>query len=52
MNIYVDALGTVTPTYTVTVYSQITGRVVSVHYNEGQMVKQGRSAGRHRSAPL
>jgi membrane fusion protein, multidrug efflux system len=41
MNIYVDALGTVTPTYTVTVYSQITGRVMAVHYQEGQMVKQG-----------
>ncbi len=41
MNIFVDALGTVTPTYTVTVYSQITGRVVSVYYKEGQMVKQG-----------
>ena len=41
MNIFVDALGTVTPTYTVTVYSQITGRVVSVYYKEGQMVKVG-----------
>ena len=28
-------------TYTVTVYSQVTGRVVSVHYKEGQMVKVG-----------
>jgi multidrug efflux system membrane fusion protein len=41
MNIYVDALGTVTPTYTVTVYSQITGRVMAVYYREGQMVKEG-----------
>jgi multidrug efflux pump subunit AcrA (membrane-fusion protein) len=41
MNIYVDALGTVTPTYTVTVYSQITGRVMAVHYHEGQMVQKG-----------
>jgi membrane fusion protein, multidrug efflux system len=38
---YIDALGTVTPTYTVTVYSQITGTVMSVHYQEGQMVKKG-----------
>ncbi len=41
INIYVDALGTVTPTYTVTVYSQITGRVMAVHYSEGQMVRKG-----------
>ena len=41
MPVYVDALGTVTPVYTVTVYSQITGRVMAVHYREGQMVKQG-----------
>jgi multidrug efflux system membrane fusion protein len=41
INVYVDALGTVTPTYTVTVYSQITGKVMSVHYREGQMVHKG-----------
>ncbi len=41
INIYVTALGTVTPTYTVTVYSQITGRVMAVHYREGQMVRKG-----------
>jgi membrane fusion protein, multidrug efflux system len=41
IGIYVDALGTVTPTYTVTVYSQITGRVMEVHYREGQMVRKG-----------
>lgn len=41
MGIYVDALGTVTPTYTVTVFSQITGRVMEVHYREGQMVRKG-----------
>jgi membrane fusion protein, multidrug efflux system len=41
MGIYVTALGTATPTYTVTVYSQITGRVVEVHYREGQMVSKG-----------
>jgi membrane fusion protein, multidrug efflux system len=39
--IYVTGLGTVTPTYTVTVYSQITGRVMEVHYREGQMVRKG-----------
>lgn len=43
INIYVNALGTVTPTYTVTVYSQITGRVMKVNYTEGQLVKEGDS---------
>jgi membrane fusion protein, multidrug efflux system len=38
---YVFALGTVTPTYTVTVYSQITGSVTTVHYHEGQLVHKG-----------
>jgi multidrug efflux system membrane fusion protein len=41
IGIYVNALGTVTPTYTITVYSQITGRVMEVHYREGQMVRKG-----------
>lgn len=41
INIYVNAIGTVTPVYTVTVYSQITGQVMSVHYREGQMVRKG-----------
>ncbi len=41
INIYVNGIGTVTPTYTVTVYSQITGQVMSVHYREGQMVRKG-----------
>ena len=41
MNIYVDALGTVTPTNTVTVYSQITGRIMAVHYRESQLVYKG-----------
>jgi multidrug efflux system membrane fusion protein len=38
---YVDALGTVTPVSTVNVYTQITGKVVGVHYSEGQMVRKG-----------
>jgi membrane fusion protein, multidrug efflux system len=41
MNIYVDALGTVTPLYTVTLYSQITGQVMAVHYHEGEIVNKG-----------
>jgi membrane fusion protein, multidrug efflux system len=41
IDIYVDALGTVTPIYTVTLYSQITGQVIEVHYQEGQLVNKG-----------
>jgi membrane fusion protein, multidrug efflux system len=43
INIYVDALGTVTPTATVTLYSQITGRVMAVYYHEGQLVRKGQA---------
>jgi multidrug efflux system membrane fusion protein len=43
MNVYVDALGTVTPIATVTLYSQITGRVMAVYYHEGQVVKKGQA---------
>jgi multidrug efflux system membrane fusion protein len=41
MNVYITALGTVTPANTVTIYSQITGKVLSVHYREGQLVRRG-----------
>jgi multidrug efflux system membrane fusion protein len=41
MPVYISAIGTVTPVYTVMVYSQVTGRIVAVHYRQGQMVKQG-----------
>jgi multidrug efflux system membrane fusion protein len=41
INVYVTALGTVTPVATVTLYSQITGVVMSVHYREGQIVYKG-----------
>jgi multidrug efflux system membrane fusion protein len=41
INIYDDALGTVTPLATVTIYSQITGRVMNVYYREGQIVSKG-----------
>jgi len=41
INIFVDALGTVTPIATVTLYSQITGQVIAVHYKEGQIVNKG-----------
>ncbi|SFS12106.1 membrane fusion protein, multidrug efflux system [Granulicella pectinivorans] len=41
MDIFLDALGTVTPVATVNVYSQVSGRVLSVNYREGQMVHKG-----------
>jgi multidrug efflux system membrane fusion protein len=41
IDIYDDAIGTVTPVYTVTLYSQITGKVLAVHYREGQIVEKG-----------
>jgi multidrug efflux system membrane fusion protein len=41
IGLYVEALGTVTPVATVNVYTQITGKVVGVHYSEGQMVRRG-----------
>jgi membrane fusion protein, multidrug efflux system len=39
--IFNDALGTVTPVYTVTIYPQVSGRVTAVHYKEGQIVRKG-----------
>jgi len=41
INVYVQALGTVTPLRTITVYPQITGQIESVHFREGQIVKKG-----------
>ena len=41
MPIYLDALGTVTPTATVTVRSQISGVLQTVNFTEGQMVQKG-----------
>ncbi len=43
IGLYVDALGTVTPLSTVSLYSQVTGRVMAVNYREGQMVHKGQS---------
>ena len=39
--IYVDALGTVTPSATVTVTPQVSGVLTNVPFQEGQMVKAG-----------
>ncbi len=41
IGVYVEALGTVTPVYTVTVTSRVQGQIMAVHYREGQMVRKG-----------
>lgn len=41
IGVYINALGTVTPISTVNIYSQVSGRVVAVHYREGQTVHKG-----------
>jgi multidrug efflux system membrane fusion protein len=40
IDIYLDALGTVTPVYTVTVTSRVGGELTEVDYREGQMVRK------------
>ena len=41
IGVYLDAIGTVTPVYTASIFSQVTGVVVGVNYQEGQIVKKG-----------
>ena len=41
IGVYLDALGTVTPVYTVTVTSRVQGEITQVYYHEGQMVRKG-----------
>src|SRR5271165_2116118 len=41
IGIYLNALGTVTPVYTVTVTSRVQGEITQVYYREGQMVQKG-----------
>lgn len=41
MGEYIEALGTVTPVYTVTVASRVVGQLTEVHYKEGQIVHKG-----------
>jgi len=41
IGVYLTAIGTVTPVYTASIVSQVTGQVLSVHYREGQLVSKG-----------
>jgi multidrug efflux system membrane fusion protein len=41
IGVFINALGTVTPVYTVTVTSRVVGELKEVHYSEGQIVHKG-----------
>jgi membrane fusion protein, multidrug efflux system len=41
IGVYLDAIGTVTPVYTASITSQVTGPVIAVHFTEGQIVRKG-----------
>ena len=41
IGVYIESIGTVTPVYTASIYNQVTGNVVDVHFKEGQFVKKG-----------
>ena len=41
INVYLEAIGTVTPVYTASITSQVNGQVLEVHYREGQIVAKG-----------
>jgi multidrug efflux system membrane fusion protein len=40
IGVYLEAIGTVTPVYTATITSQVSGPILEVHYKEGQIVKK------------
>ncbi len=41
IGVYLDEIGTVTPVYTDSITSEVTGLIVAVHYTEGQIVRKG-----------
>jgi membrane fusion protein, multidrug efflux system len=41
IGVYLEAIGTVTPVYTTTLISQVTGVISQVRYREGQLVHRG-----------
>jgi membrane fusion protein, multidrug efflux system len=40
LDVYLDAIGTVTPVYTDTIVSRVAGMITDVHFKEGQIVKK------------
>jgi len=40
IGLYLEAIGTVTPVFTDSITSQVSGAIVKVHYGEGQLVQQ------------
>jgi membrane fusion protein, multidrug efflux system len=43
IGVYLDAIGTVTPVYTDTLISQVTGVITQVNYRQGQLVHRGQT---------
>jgi len=43
IGVYLSAIGTVTPVYTDSLTSQVTGLITRVNYKEGQLVRKGQS---------
>jgi membrane fusion protein, multidrug efflux system len=41
IGVYLEGIGTVTPVYTASIMSQVTGQVIGVHFTEGQIVRKG-----------
>lgn len=41
VGVYLEAIGTVTPVYMVSINAQVTGVITDVHYHEGQIVHKG-----------
>jgi multidrug efflux system membrane fusion protein len=41
IGVYLDEIGTVTPVYTASITSEVSGLVVAVHFKEGQTVRKG-----------
>jgi membrane fusion protein, multidrug efflux system len=41
IGVYLESIGTVTPVYTASITSQVSGPVIAVHFTEGQIVAKG-----------